>query len=50
MADETRRPGRGDGTTNVVISDDERYLYVTVVKDPDDSQAKGSVVRIENVE
>lgn len=40
----------GDGTTNVAFSDGERYLYVTVVQDPNDSQAKGSVVRIENVE
>jgi gluconolactonase len=40
----------GDGTTNVAFGDGEKYLYVTVVKDPNDPQAKGSVVKIENVE
>jgi len=39
----------GDGTTNVAFNDDESELYVTVVKDPDDPQARGSVVRIPNV-
>ena len=39
----------GDGTTNVAFGDGERDLYVTVVKDPNDPQAKGSVVKIENV-
>jgi gluconolactonase len=39
----------GDGTTNVAFGVGERDLYVTVVKDPDDQQAKGSVVKIENV-
>ncbi len=40
----------GNGTTNVAFGDGEKELYVTVVKDPDDPQAKGSVVRIPNVE
>ena len=40
----------GDGTTNVVFGDGEKVLYVTVVKDPNDPQAKGSVVKIANVE
>ena len=39
----------GDGTTNVAFSEDEKELYVTVVKDPNDSKAKGSVVKIKNV-
>lgn len=39
----------GDGTTNVAFADNEKTLYVTVVKDPLDPQAKGSVVRIDNV-
>ena len=39
----------GDGTTNVAFGDGEKDLYVTVVKDPNDQQAKGSVVKIENV-
>ena len=39
----------GDGTTNIAFGDGERDLYVTVVKDPSDPQAKGSVVKIENV-
>ena len=39
----------GDGTTNVAFSEGEKYLYVTVVKDPNDPQAKGSIVKIENV-
>lgn len=38
----------GDGTTNVAFADNEKALYVTVVKDPLDPQAKGSVVRIDN--
>jgi len=42
--------GAGDGTTNVAFGEGEKELYVTVVKDPNDSQAKGSVVRIANVE
>ena len=40
----------GDGTTNVAFSADGKELYVTVVKDPDDPKARGSVVRIANVE
>ena len=39
----------GDGTTNVAFSEGEKELYVTVVKDPKDSQAKGSIVKIPNV-
>src|SRR5438067_8516783 len=39
----------GDGTTNVAFSEGEKELYVTVVKDPNDSQAKGSIVKIPNV-
>jgi gluconolactonase len=40
----------GDGTTNLAFGEGEKELYVTVVKDPNDSQAKGSVVKISNVE
>ena len=40
----------GDGTTNVAFDDGEKNLYVTVVKDPNDPQAKGSIVEIPNVE
>src|ERR1044071_6117565 len=39
----------GDGTTNVAFSEGEKELYVTVVKDPNDPQAKGSIVKIANV-
>ncbi len=39
----------GDGTTNVAFGKDEKELYVTVVKDPKDQQAKGSIVKIQNV-
>jgi gluconolactonase len=39
----------GNGTTNVAFGDGERELYVTVVKDPNDPQAKGSIVKISNV-
>jgi len=39
----------GDGTTNVAFSEGEKELYVTVVKDPKDSQAKGSIVKIANL-
>ena len=39
----------GDGTTNVAFGNGERELYVTVVKDPNDPQAKGSIVKITNV-
>src|ERR1043166_6886624 len=38
----------GNGTTNVAFSDGEKEVYVTVVKDPNDSQAKGCIVRIAN--
>jgi gluconolactonase len=40
----------GDGTTNVAFGPGEKDLYVTVVKDPHDPQAKGGIVRIPNVE
>ena len=39
----------GDGTTNVAFGPGEKDLYVTAVKDPEDPQARGSVVRIPNV-
>jgi gluconolactonase len=39
----------GDGTTNVAFSEGEKELYVTVVKDPKDPQARGSIVKIPNV-
>ena len=39
----------GDGTTNVAFGDGEKELYVTVVKDPNDPQARGSIVKIQNV-
>lgn len=44
------RIAAGDGTTNVAFAPDGKELYVTVVKDPNDPQAKGSIVRIPNVE
>jgi gluconolactonase len=40
----------GDGTTNVAFGSGGKELYVTVVKDPNDPQARGSIVRIPNVE
>jgi gluconolactonase len=40
----------GNGTTNVVFGPDEKELYVTVVKDPNDPQAKGCIVKIANVQ
>ena len=40
----------GDGTTNVAFDAGEKNLYVSVVKDPRDPQARGSVVRIPNVQ
>jgi sugar lactone lactonase YvrE len=40
----------GSGTTNVAFGAGEKDLYVTVAKDPNDPQAKGSVVKIPNVE
>jgi gluconolactonase len=39
----------GDGTTNVAFGPGERELYVTVVKDPNDQQANGGIVKILNV-
>ncbi len=39
----------GDGTTNIAFSEGEKELYVTVVKDAKDPQAKGSIVKIPNV-
>ena len=39
----------GDGTTNVAFGKDEDELFVTVVKDPNDQEAKGSIVKIPNV-
>ena len=39
----------GDGTTTVAFGEGEKDLYVTVVKDPKDSQAKDSIVKIANV-
>lgn len=39
----------GDGTTNVAFGEDDKDLYVTVVKDPNDPKAKGSIVKIPNV-
>jgi gluconolactonase len=39
----------GDGTTNVAFGEGEKELYVTVVKDPKDQQARGSIVKIPNV-
>jgi len=39
----------GDGTTNVAFAEGEKELYVTVVKDPKDPQAEGSIVKIPNV-
>src|SRR3982075_3483413 len=39
----------GDGTTNDAFGEGEKELYVTVVKDPKDPQAKGSIVKIANV-
>jgi gluconolactonase len=38
----------GTGTTNVAFGDGEKDLYVTVVKDPLDPQAKGVIVKIPN--
>jgi sugar lactone lactonase YvrE len=40
----------GDGTTNVAFGEGEKDLYVTVVKDPNDPKAIGSIVKIKNVE
>ena len=40
----------GEGTTNVAFDAGEKNLYVTVVKDPNDPQARGSIVKIPNVQ
>jgi gluconolactonase len=40
----------GWGTTNIAFGPEEKSLYVTVVEDTDDPQARGSVVKIPNVE
>jgi gluconolactonase len=40
----------GFGTTNVAFGEGGKNLYVTVVKDPDDQKAKGSIVEIPNIE
>jgi gluconolactonase len=40
--------GAGDGTTNVAFGPGGKELYVTVVKDPNDPQARGGIVRIPN--
>jgi gluconolactonase len=39
----------GDGTTNVAFDEGEKNLYVSVVKDPHDPKALGSIVKIPNV-
>ncbi len=39
----------GDGTTNVAFGPDEKDLYITVVKDPNDPQAAGAIVKLANV-
>ncbi|CAN5532131.1 SMP-30/gluconolactonase/LRE family protein [soil metagenome] len=39
----------GDGTTNVAFGPDEKDLYVTVVKDPRDAKAAGSIIKLPNV-
>ncbi|MDQ3198297.1 MAG: SMP-30/gluconolactonase/LRE family protein [Verrucomicrobiota bacterium] len=40
----------GDGTTNVAFGPGEKDLYVSVVKDPKDPRARGSIVKIPNVQ
>jgi gluconolactonase len=40
----------GDGTTNLAFGKDEKELYVTVVRDPNDPRAKGTIVKIPNVQ
>jgi hypothetical protein len=44
------RTAAGRGTTNVAFGNDGKYPLVSVVRDPEDSQAKGSIVKVENVE
>lgn len=39
----------GYGTTNVAFGAGGKYLYVTVVKNPNDPKARGDIVRIANV-
>jgi len=39
----------GNGPTNVAFDEGEKNLYVTVVKDVNDPQCKGSIVKIPNV-
>jgi gluconolactonase len=39
----------GDGTTNVAFGEGEKELFVTVVRDPNDQEAKGCLVKIPNV-
>ena len=39
----------GDSTTNVAFGEGEKEFYVTVVKDPKDPQAKGSILKVPNV-
>lgn len=39
----------GYGTTNVAFGAGRKYLYVTVVKDPNDPKARGAIVKIANV-
>jgi len=40
----------GVGTTNVAFGETEKELYVTVVRDPNDPKAPGSIVKIRNVQ
>jgi len=40
----------GDGTTDLAFGPGEKDLYVTVVKDASDPQARGSIVKIPNVD
>ena len=40
----------GDGTTNVAFGEGGKDFYVTVVKDLNDPTAKGSIVKVPNVE
>ena len=39
----------GAGTTNVAFGPGEKDLYISVVKDPNDPKALGSIVRVPNV-
>jgi gluconolactonase len=39
----------GNGTTNIAFGPGDKALYITVVKDTLDPQAKGSIVRVANV-